>query len=149
MPDRTYPVEMIGGMPVVTAAADIDATTADQLRLVLLDVAAHGHTAIVVDMTRIQFCDCCGLGVLARAHTRALGEGGGLRLVIPADGAVFRIFTLTSLDRFIPRFDSLPEALLHRPAAAPVRPSRPRPFPGLGRLARRPGRPGRGVRAGG
>jgi anti-sigma B factor antagonist len=149
VPEAKYPVEMISGVPVVTAAADIDVTTADQLRQVLLEAAAHGHTTVVVDMTRTQFCDCSGLGVLARAHTRALEAGGGLRLVIPADGAVFRIFTLTSLDRFIPRFGSLHEALLQQPAAAAIRPSRPRPFPGLSRLARLPSRPGRGVRAGG
>ena len=147
MPDSTYPVEMISGVPVVTAAADIDVTTADQFRLVLLEADAHGHTTVVVDMTRTPFCDCSGLGVLARAHTRALGAGGGLRLVIPADGAVFRLFTLTSLDRFIPRFGSLHEALLQQPAAAAIRPSRPRPCLGPGSPARRPA--AGGVRAGG
>ena len=56
-------------------------------------------------------------GVLIRAHKRALQEGGELRLVIPPGGAVSRIFTLTSLYRFIPRFASLGEALLQRPTA--------------------------------
>jgi hypothetical protein len=35
MRDISDPVEMISGMPVVTAPAEIDATTADQLRMVL------------------------------------------------------------------------------------------------------------------
>jgi anti-sigma B factor antagonist len=116
LPDASYPIEMISGLPVVTALAEIDVTTADQLRLALLEAAARGHTTIVVDMTRTEFCDSSGLGVLIRAHRRALEEGGELRLVIPADGAVSRIFTLTSLHRFIPRFGSLAEALLERPA---------------------------------
>lgn len=149
MPDVSYLVEMISGLPVVAAPAEIDITTADQLRLALLEAAAHGHTTVVVDMTRTQFCDSSGLSVLARAHKRALEEGGEVRLVIPAGGAVFRIFTLTSLYRFIPRFGSLPEALLQRPAAALVRPSRPRPGPGLGSPAGRSGNPGREVLAGG
>jgi anti-anti-sigma factor len=68
-------------------------------------------------MTRTSCCDSAGLSVLVRARKRALEEGGELRLVIPPDGAVFRIFTLTSLYRFIPRFGSLTEALLQRPAA--------------------------------
>jgi len=149
VPEAKYPVEMISGVPVVTAAADIDVTTADQLRLVLLEAAARGHTTVVVDMTRTQFCDCSGLGVLVRAHKRALGEGGGLRLVISADGEVIRIFTLTSVHRFIPCFGSLQEALLQRPAATPIRPSRPRPCPGPGSPARRSGSLGREVRTGG
>lgn len=118
MPDVSYPVEMIIGVPVVTAPAEIEITTAEQLRAVLTAVAAQGHTTVVVDMTRTQFCDSSGLGVLIRAHKKALEGGGELRLVIPADGAVFRVFTMTSLYRFIPRFGSLQEALLQRPATA-------------------------------
>ena len=111
MPDISYLVEMVSGVPVVTAPAEIDVTTAAQLRPALLEAAAHGHTTVVVDMTHAWFCDSTGLGVLIRAHKRALEEGGEVRLVIPAGGVLYRIFILTSLYRFIPRFGSLPEAL--------------------------------------
>ena len=148
MPDSRYPLEMISGVPVVTAPAEIDATTADQLRAVLLQATAHGHTTVVVDMTRTQFCDSSGLGALVRAHKRALEEGGELRLVIPAAGAVSRVFTVTSLYRFIPRFGSLREALLQRPAA-PMRPSQIHLPPGLGSPAHQPSGPEEEVRAGG
>ena len=141
MPDVSYLVEMISGLPVVTPPAEIDITTADQFRLALLEAVAHGHAAVVVDMTRTRFCDSAGFSVLARAHKQAREEGGELRLVIPAGGAVFRIFTLTRLDRFIPRFGSLPEALRQGPAAALIPPSRPRPRPGLGSPAARSGDP--------
>lgn len=90
MPDNKYPVEMISGVPVMTAPAEIDVTAAEQLRAVLLEWAGHGHATVVVDMTRTQFCDSSGPGVLVRAHKRALEEGGGLRLVIPPVGTVFR-----------------------------------------------------------
>lgn len=118
MPDGGYPVEMITDIPVVTAPTEIDITTADRLRAVLTATVAAGHTTVVVDMTRTEFCDSSGLGVLVRAHKRALEAGGELRLVMPADGAVFRTFTMTSLYRFIPRFGSLQEALLQRPASS-------------------------------
>ena len=131
MYDSENPVEMIGGVPVVAAPAEIDAITAEQLRAVLLEAVSHGHTTVVVDMTRTQFCDSSGLSVLIRAHKRALEEGGKLRLVIPPDGAVSRIFTLTSLYRFIPRFGSLKEALRQRPAA-PILPPHSQPHPPTG-----------------
>jgi anti-sigma B factor antagonist len=118
MRDGGYPVEMIADTPVVTAPAELDITSAERLRTVLISAAAAGHTTVVVDMTRTQFCDSSGLGVLIRAHKQALEAGGELRLVMPEDGAVFRIFTMTSLYRFIPHFGSLPEALLQRPATA-------------------------------
>lgn len=116
MTDVSYPVKLISGVPVVAAPAEIDVTTAEQLRAVLLQVAGDGHPTVVVDMTRTRFCDSAGLNVLARAHRRALEEGGELRLVMPVGGPVDRIFTLTSLYYFIPRFGSLPEALLEGPA---------------------------------
>jgi anti-sigma B factor antagonist len=118
MPDGRYPIEMITGVPVVTAPNEIDVTTAEQLHAVLLEAAAHGHTTFVVDMTRTQFCDSAGFGVLVRAHLQARKEGGQVRLVFPADGAVYRLFALTSLYRLIPRFGSLSEALPQRSDAA-------------------------------
>ena len=125
MPGVRFPV-MINGIPVVTAPAEIDPVTAGQLRTVLLHSAAHGHAIIVVDMTGTTFCDSTGFSVLVRAQRQALAEGGGLRLVIPADSAVARIFTLMGLDRVIPRFASLDQALAPRPRPA-IRPLRPPP----------------------
>ena len=118
-------VEMISGVPVVTGPAEIDVTTADQLRSALIE-AAQGHATVVVDLTHTGFCDSTGLGVLIRAHKRALAEGGEVRLVIPDGGAVSRIFALTSLHRFIPRFGGLAEALRQAPAAA-IAPQPPPP----------------------
>jgi anti-sigma B factor antagonist len=135
MPGIRNPL-MINGVPVVAAPAEIDVTTAGQLRTVLLRSASRGLTTIVVDMTRTRFCDSAGLTVLVRAHRRALVDGGELRLVMPADGSVLLIFAITGLHQIIPLFDSLDEALALRPAAV-IRPLRPRPSAGRG-LARQP-----------
>ena len=138
MPGIRYPL-MINGVAVVSAPAEIDVTTAEQLRMVLLDAGRHGHATVVVDMTRTRFCDSAGLAVLAGAHRRALAQGGGLRLVLPAGGAVARVLSFTGLDGFIPGFGSLEQALAPGPAAA-IPPSRPAPPPGRRSPARRPGR---------
>src|SRR5215475_3623482 len=109
---------MIGGVPVVTAPAEIDITSADQFRAVLLDTAARGHATVVVDLTLTGFCDCCGLHTLLLVHKLAQADGGELRLVTPAGGMVPRILALTCLDRLIPCFASLQEAVAQAPAAA-------------------------------
>ena len=134
---------MINGVPVVTAPAEIDVTTAEQLRMVLLDAGRHGHATVVVDMTRTRFCDSAGLAVLAGAQRRALAQGGGLRLVLRAGGAVARVLSFTGLDCFIPGFGTLDRALAAPPADV-IRPSRPRPPAGR-RLSRQPGLPRRMV----
>lgn len=110
MPDHRHPL-MINGVPVVDASEEIDICNAEQLRIVLLEAYTRGHATIVVDMTRTRFCDSTGFSVLVGAHKQALAEGGGLRLVIPADSPIMRIFTTIGLGRFIPRFASLDQAL--------------------------------------
>ena len=128
MPGIRHPL-MINGVPVVTAPAEVDVLAAEQLRTVLLRTVTRRHATIVVDMTRTRSCDSAGLTVLVQAHKRAMAEDGELRAVIPAEGAVARIFAITGLGRLIPVFGSLDEALAPRPAAR-TRPSRPRPTGG-------------------
>lgn len=61
-------------------------------------------------MTRTRFCDSAAVHALIAAHKRVLAEGGELRLVVPADGAVHRVLTLPGIDHFIHCFASLEEA---------------------------------------
>jgi anti-sigma B factor antagonist len=115
MPDGTFPVDTIGGVPVVAAPAEIDITNAEGLRSALLAAAANGHGALVVDMTRTRFCDSAGLHTLIAAHKRAQAEGREVLLVIPGT-PVLRVFALTGIDRVIPNFTTLAQALA-QPAA--------------------------------
>jgi anti-sigma B factor antagonist len=110
MPDDRFPVEVAGGVLVVAAPEEIDITNAEELRSALLEAAAAGPGALVVDMTRTVFCDSSGLHTLIAAHKRAEAEGREVLLVIPGT-AVLRVFALTGMDRVIPNFTSLAEAL--------------------------------------
>ena len=112
MPDGSFPVEIVKGMPVVAAPEEIDITNAGALRAALLNAAANGHDRLVVDMTRTQFCDSSGLHTLIAAHKRAEAEGREMLLVIPG-AAVIRVLALTGMDRVIPNFTSLAEALAY------------------------------------
>jgi anti-sigma B factor antagonist len=125
MPGIEYPVAVVRGLPVVSAPEEIDAANSGGLGGVLLRTAALGHATLVVDMTSTQFCDSAGLHVLVRAHKRAAAEGGELRLVI-ATPAVFRVFSVTGVDRVIPNFATLAEALAPMPAVT-ILPPRPVP----------------------
>jgi anti-anti-sigma factor len=117
MPEASFPVEVVSGVPVVTAPEEIDITNAAGLRAALLEAAADGSRTLVVDMAQTQFCDSAGLNVLVRAHKRAQADGGELLLVICA-AAVLRIFAVTGIDHLIPTFPTLEQAL----APAPVVP---------------------------
>jgi len=117
MPDDRFPVEVVGGVPVVATPEEIDITNAEALRSALLKAAGNGHSTLVVDMTRTRFCDSSGLHTLIAAHKRAEAEGREVRLVIPST-TVLRVFALTAMDRVIPNFTSLAEALAQTAATA-------------------------------
>jgi len=97
-------------VPVVATPEEIDITSAEGLREALLEAVARGHGTFVVDMSLTRFCDSSGLQALVAAHRRARAEDGEVFLVIP-DAAVLRVFALTGMDRVIPNFASLNEAL--------------------------------------
>jgi anti-sigma B factor antagonist len=117
MPDNSFPVEVLGGVPVVAAPEEIDITNAEALRSALLTAAAGGHGALVVDMTRTQFCDSSGLHALIAVHKHAGAAGCEVLLVIPSV-AVLRVFALTGMDMVIPNFTSLADALAQTAATA-------------------------------
>jgi anti-sigma B factor antagonist len=108
--DAGLPVEMIGGVPVVTTPEEVDITNADGLRSALAQAAGHGRGTLVVDMSRTEFCDTAGLHTLVAAHKRAQAEDGHVLLVMGST-AVLRIFAITGLDGVIPHFTSLEQAL--------------------------------------
>jgi anti-sigma B factor antagonist len=115
MPEAIFPVEVVSGVPVVTAPEEIDIANAAGLRAALLEAAAHGSRTLVVDMAQTQFCDSAGLNVLVRGHKRAQADGGELLLVIGA-AAVHRIFAVTGISHLIPDFPNLEQALARTPA---------------------------------
>jgi anti-sigma B factor antagonist len=116
--DGRFPVELVSGVPVLAAPEEIDITNAPDLGAALLQAAADGPGTLVADMTRTRFCDSSGLHALLAAHKRAQAEGGELLLVIP-DAAVLRIFAITGIDRMIPNFTTLDQALAHTPPHRP------------------------------
>jgi anti-sigma B factor antagonist len=116
MPEHRPAVELICGVPVVAAPGEIDITNAPGFRTALLEASALGHGTFVVDMSETQFCDSAGMHALVWAHKQSRSEGGEMLLVVRAS-AVLRVFAITGVDRLIPGFPSLEEALAQVPAA--------------------------------
>ena len=112
MPGPSFVVEVAGGVPVVKTPQEIDVTNTSSLQSALLDAACNGYERFVVDMTGTRYCDASASHVLAAAHRRALGEGREMLLAV-SDALVLRVFALTGIDRMIPCFASLDEALWH------------------------------------
>jgi anti-sigma B factor antagonist len=121
VPDISFPVEVVEGVPVVTAPEEIDITNAAGLQAALLEaarpelawpeLAEPGRALVVVDMSRTRFCDSAGLNALVAADRQARAGGGEVRLVVVGEG-VARVVALTGVDRVVAVYASLEDALM-------------------------------------
>jgi len=121
MPETRYPIQVVRGVPVITAPAALDLRSAKVLRATLLHLAATGHVTVVVDMSATRTVDAAGCAELGRAYRHATAEGGDLRLVRAA--ALAEILADSGLDRVISPYPTVAEAVAETPAVRIV------PFP--------------------
>lgn len=123
MQNGMFPVELVSGVPVVAAPEEIDITNAPQLLSALLAAITRGSGTLVADLTGTSFCDSSGINALVVAHKRARAEDGELLLAV-CSAQVLRVFALTGIDREIPCFASVQDALAE---TLPSGPDSPRP----------------------
>jgi anti-sigma B factor antagonist len=81
---------------LVTAAGEIDSSTAPALRDQLTALLDTSPREITVDMEAVTFLDSAGLCVLAAAHRRASGQDTRLH-VVASCRAVVRPLEITGL----------------------------------------------------
>ncbi len=99
-----------GPSAVVTPAGELDHHTADLLREPLEDCLAKGFKRLVIDCSRLEFCDSTGLNVLLGARLKAEAGGGGVALV-GMQPVVARVFEITGADAVFAVHDTLEAAL--------------------------------------
>lgn len=102
------------GLPVVAARGEVDVTSAAILEDALDAQFEAGSRSVVVDFLGVTFLDSTGLNALVRAHRRCASAAGRLGLVM-ADPQLLRLLAITGLDRLIPTFATVEDALAEAP----------------------------------
>ncbi|MET8173342.1 STAS domain-containing protein [Streptomyces clavifer] len=99
-----------GPSEVVTPVGELDHHTADLLREPLEGAVDQGRARLVVDCSRLEFCDSTGLNVLLGARLKAEAAGGAVHLagMLPV---VARVFEITGADAVFTVHASLEDAL--------------------------------------
>ncbi|MDO3683292.1 STAS domain-containing protein [Micromonospora sp. C28ISP2-4] len=95
--------------PVIEVAGDLDMASAPQLRDRLLEMVNSGAGTVVVDLTQVGFVDSSGLGALVFAYKSLRGRDGWMG-VAGVRQPVRNVFSITSVDRVIPLFDTVRDA---------------------------------------
>ncbi|HEX2572763.1 MAG TPA: STAS domain-containing protein [Polyangia bacterium] len=86
-----------GVMVVHVKSPRVDAASAHEFRAAIADVAARGHTRLIVDLSAVQFIDSTGLGALVSA-LKLLGRDGRI-VVVGARESVATLFRVTRMDK--------------------------------------------------
>lgn len=104
----------LGPVAVVVLTGELDVATAPKLSRYFAALAARRRSFIVVDATRLAFCDCAGLSVLLRAHRKCVEEGGWLRLSAPTP-MFAKVLRITKLTRTLVGYPSIEAACADLP----------------------------------
>ncbi|WP_433145458.1 STAS domain-containing protein [Actinomadura nitritigenes] len=94
---------------LVRVQGDIDVVSRARFEEALFEVVDAGEP-MVVDMRQVTFCDSTGLNAIVAANRRA-GEHGGTVALVALPPRVQRVFRITGIDKFVPIYDTLREAI--------------------------------------
>jgi anti-sigma B factor antagonist len=89
---------------------EVDVYTAPLLRQQIMDQVDGGVKNLIVNLTKVEYLDSTGLGILIGGVKRLKEQGGSLKLVGPS-ARITRIFEITGLNKIFDVYASEAEAL--------------------------------------
>ncbi len=96
-------------MSVVSVSGEVDLVTAPALEQAIGAVVAETPSALVIDLSAVEFLGSVGLKILAATHEK-VGEATGFG-VVARGPATRRPIHLTGLDKTFPLYPTLEDAL--------------------------------------
>ncbi|MEV4561755.1 STAS domain-containing protein [Kitasatospora sp. NPDC049285] len=100
------------GWTVVQVAGEVDISGVVALRERLQRLVTDGCLRMVVDISRVDFCDSTGFAVLVATRRLLYSKGGRLRLVLPGPETHTRkILQLFGIERIFEAYDTVDESL--------------------------------------
>ena len=116
MTDQTLRVRVQAGPPTITvlvAEGELDHDSRRILQRNAREVLESGGCRLVIDLTRVTFCDSGGLSLFVELHRQAEAAAGWVRLA-GAHGMVLSVLKATNLDRMFVLYDSVEAATADR-----------------------------------
>jgi anti-anti-sigma factor len=112
-PTPGVPIRIADGVTIAELSGELDLASAPGLREQLLGLLRPGTSRLVLDLSRVTFCDASGLAVLVGASHRARTLGGFLRLAAVSPPTA-RVLHITGLHRHLSIYPTV-----HAATAAP------------------------------
>jgi anti-sigma B factor antagonist len=105
---------LVSAHAVVEVGGEVDVYTAPRLRDRLNEVVGSGQRHLVVDLTKVDFLDSTGIGVLVGVYRRLVRTDGSLVLVCPRE-KLLKILRIAGMDMIFKIYASVPEATAASP----------------------------------
>ncbi|GAA3227501.1 STAS domain-containing protein [Dactylosporangium siamense] len=98
------------GAVIVTVRGKVLYDTLTPLSEAVSRLADRPATRVVLDLSGVSMCDSSGLNLFVRTRSELTSSGGWLRLA-GTRPLVDNVLHITNLDRILPRYDTVEDAL--------------------------------------
>jgi anti-sigma B factor antagonist len=110
LPDCTVDETWTGRTVVLSVSGSLDMLTSPNLEIAVDSALSKGPSALIVDLTDVDFLASHGMGVLVATHHRV---GADVAYLVVADGpATARPLTLIGISEIIDIYPTLSQALV-------------------------------------
>ena len=90
------------GIAVIDVAGELDLNGAPALCAAIEEVRSpRDRDRVIVDLSRVGFCDSTGLRALVNAAREVAIAGGRLVVIVPEEGPVRQVIRLTGAQEFL------------------------------------------------
>jgi anti-sigma B factor antagonist len=103
--------EWHGEVPVLRLEGEIDVANVEEIRARMRALVTNRLFALVVDLSPTSYLDSAGINLLFSTGQEMRGRQQQLYVVLPDASPVVRMVTLTGLDKALPTFPGLEQAL--------------------------------------
>jgi anti-sigma B factor antagonist len=97
-------------LPILEVEGEVDVYTAPKLKSRILDKIDQGFYKLIIDLTKVDFIDSSGLGVLVGGLKRVGPHKGKVILVINKSN-IMKIFNITGLDKVFAIYQKTDDAI--------------------------------------
>jgi anti-anti-sigma factor len=104
-------VERRGEVPIVAIEGEIDASNASDIAIEIRATVDNRATALVVDLSPTRYLDSAGVNLLFALGDDMRTRQLTLRVVVAPGSSIARMLAITSLDKALPTFATVDDAV--------------------------------------
>ncbi|MEI6430576.1 MAG: STAS domain-containing protein [bacterium] len=110
MADLQIEMRRVSGATILDLTGEVDSYNAPKLRDRMERLIAEGESQLIINLSKVDYIDSTGIGMLVGGLKQASEAGGGIKLICP-NKDVYRLFHITNLTRAFPIHDTEQAAL--------------------------------------